>query len=61
MSKRALKWPVDLTPEDRDAIVQREFLRAVRSIHIGVSRETSTAAAIKQLSTEGIEDEQDAA
>jgi hypothetical protein len=57
MAKRVSKWP-DVIPEGEMAnYANAEFLRAVRSLHIAVTRESAVAAAIKQLESKAEEPE----
>jgi HK97 family phage portal protein len=58
MSKRSAKWPAEIPADEMATYANAEFLRAVRSIHISVSREIAAAAAVKQL--EAPEESEDA-
>lgn len=61
MAKRAAKWPIAICAEEMAAYANAEFLRAVRSIHIAVSREAAAANAVAQLAAPDeteVEDEQ---
>jgi HK97 family phage portal protein len=54
IEKRASKWHAALDEGTVDALAQAEFVRALRSIHINVTRELAAAGASKQLAlTEG--------
>jgi HK97 family phage portal protein len=53
MAKRAEKWPADLS----DAVMQAEFLKAVRSLHISISKELAGYKAAAQLTTGDAPDE----
>jgi HK97 family phage portal protein len=57
MAKRAAKWPEVIAPEDMAAMATQEFTRAVRSIHISVSRNTAAAVAVAQLQAPEDEEE----
>jgi len=49
MEKRAAKWPAVIPDADRAGYANAEFTRAVRSIHIAVSRDIAAAKAVHEL------------
>ena len=49
IEKRAAKWPQTLDQAAADELAREEFVKAVRSIHINVSRELAAAGASKQV------------
>ena len=61
MEKRVAKWP-EAIPDDQMAIyASAEFTRAVRAIHIGVSRDIAAAKAVAQLQAPDEDSEDDQA
>lgn len=49
MTGRAAKWPAQLAEADAAELARTEFIRALRSIHINISREYAGRKAMKQL------------
>jgi HK97 family phage portal protein len=49
MTKRAAKWAETLPAEEIDALMASEFTKAIRSIHINITREIAAAKAAGQL------------
>jgi hypothetical protein len=52
MEKRAAKWPERISDEDIATLAQGEFIKAIRSIHINVTREIAAAKASAALTPE---------
>lgn len=52
VEKRAARWPAELLKAEASALAQSEFMKALRSIHINVSRNVAAARAQHAL-TEG--------
>lgn len=52
MSKRAAKWPEHISDDEAMAHQATEFTKAVRSIHIAVSRELAAAKAATEVAVE---------
>ena len=59
MAKRAVKWPEVIAPEDMAAMATQEFTRAVRAIHVNVSRNTAAAKAVLELAAPEEDEEED--
>jgi hypothetical protein len=59
MAKRAEKWPEVIAPEDMAAMATQEFTRAVRAIHVNVSRNTAAAKAVLELAAPEEDEEED--
>jgi HK97 family phage portal protein len=55
MEKRATKWPATIAETDLEAVVQSEFIKTVRSIHINLAKEIAAAKAIGDLAPESNE------
>jgi hypothetical protein len=49
MEKRAAKWPATIPPAEVAAIANTEFVKALRAIHVNISRNTAAAKAAAQL------------
>jgi hypothetical protein len=49
MEKRAAKWPATIPPAEVAAIANAEFVKAVRAIHLNVSRDIAAAKAVHEL------------
>ena len=49
MEKRAQKWPAVIPADEMATYATSEFTRAVRAIHISVSRDKAAAIAVAQL------------
>jgi hypothetical protein len=49
MERRAARWPADLQEPDAGILAQGEFVKALRSIHINVSRSVAAQRASEQL------------
>jgi HK97 family phage portal protein len=56
MGKRVSKWPPELSEADKTAYASGEFTRAIRSIHVAVSRELAAKKAVAQLQLPEIEE-----
>jgi HK97 family phage portal protein len=59
MAKRAAKWAETIAPEDLTALAMGEFTRAVRTIHISVSRDQAAAKAVLELAAPDPEETDD--
>jgi HK97 family phage portal protein len=59
MAKRAAKWPEVIPADQMISLANQEFIRAVRSIHISVSRNTAAAKAVAQLAAPEESDDAD--
>jgi hypothetical protein len=49
MEKRAAKWPAVIPPGEVAAYANTEFVKALRAIHVNVSRDTAAAKAVLEL------------
>jgi hypothetical protein len=54
MSKRAASWPSPIPDADLTALVSAEFTKAVRSIHINITKEIAAAKASADLKPEDL-------
>jgi hypothetical protein len=58
MEKRVAKWPEMIPDADRAALATTEFTRAVRAVHIALSRDIAAAKAVAQLAAPDAEEEE---
>jgi hypothetical protein len=49
MEKRAAKWPAVIPTAEVATYANTEFVKALRTIHVQVSRNTAAAKAVAQL------------